>query len=180
MNAAQSRAEQSRAGRADQLQTMQRMNSLYAVTDVWTRVMWECERVHAQRSLSVRVDSWMVRECMNVIVVTSGRFWKGGWYGWKPSSSSNFSIRVFRAYPLIQIRQTVPCPAIRGNSISVNITLPPLTFVSLRTAIWECRLRSYCFRRRLGHPGCLEATTKTTHASSHYRQCSYSVIPSFV
>ena len=31
-------------------------------------------------------------------------------------SSSNFSIRVFRAYPLIDIRQTVPCRAIRGRS----------------------------------------------------------------
>ena len=41
-------------------------------------------------------------------------------------SSSNFSIRAFRACPLIKIRQTVPCRAIRGNSISVNSTLPPL------------------------------------------------------
>ena len=55
-----------------------------------------------------------------------GRFRKGGRYGWKPSSSSNFSIRAFRAYPPIEIRQTVPCRAIRGNSISVNRTLPPL------------------------------------------------------
>ena len=31
-------------------------------------------------------------------------------------SSSNFSIRAFRAYPLIEIRQTVPCRAIRGKS----------------------------------------------------------------
>ena len=46
-------------------------------------------------------------------------------YGWKPSSNSNFSIRAFRACPLIEIRQTVPCRAIRGNSISVNGTLPP-------------------------------------------------------
>ena len=41
-------------------------------------------------------------------------------------SSSNLSFRVVRAYPLIEIRQTVPCRAIRGNSISVNNTLPPL------------------------------------------------------
>ena len=44
----------------------------------------------------------------------------------KPSSSSNVSIRVFRACPLIEVGQTVPCPAIRGNSISVNIPSPPL------------------------------------------------------
>ena len=52
-------------------------------------------------------------------------FRRGGRYGWKPSSSSNFSIRAFRAYPLIEIRQTVPHRAIRGNSISVNSSLPP-------------------------------------------------------
>ena len=37
-------------------------------------------------------------------------------YGWKPSSSSNLSIRAFRVYPLVEIRQTVPCRAIRGKS----------------------------------------------------------------
>ena len=31
---------------------------------------------------------------------------KGGWYGWKPSSSSNLSTRVFRVYPPIESRQT--------------------------------------------------------------------------
>ena len=41
----------------------------------------------------------------------------------KPSSSSNFSIRVVRAHPLIKIRQTVPCRAIRGSSILVDSTL---------------------------------------------------------
>ena len=35
---------------------------------------------------------------------------------------------VVRAYPLIQIRQTVPCRAIRGNSVSVNGALPPLLY----------------------------------------------------
>ena len=47
---------------------------------------------------------------------------KGGWHGWEPSSRSNCSIRAYR---LIEIRYTVPCRAIRGNSISVNGTLPP-------------------------------------------------------
>ena len=37
-------------------------------------------------------------------------------------SSSNPSIRAFRAYPLIEIRQAVPCRAVRGTSISVNST----------------------------------------------------------
>ena len=44
---------------------------------------------------------------------------KGGQYSWKPSSSSNFSIRAFRAYPLIQ---KVPCRAIRGNSSQQYLT----------------------------------------------------------
>ena len=51
---------------------------------------------------------------------------KGGWCGWKPSLSSDLSIRAFRAHPLIEIRQAVPCRAIRGKNISVNSTLPPL------------------------------------------------------
>ena len=51
---------------------------------------------------------------------------KGGRYGWKPSSSSNVLIRVVRAYPPNEIRQTAPSRAIRGNSISVSSTLPPL------------------------------------------------------
>ena len=43
-------------------------------------------------------------------------------------ANSNLLIWVVRAYPLIEIRQIVPCRAIRGDSISVNSTLPPLTF----------------------------------------------------
>ena len=53
--------------------------------------------------------------------------WKGGgWCGGKPSSSSNFSIRAFRAYPFVESREAAPGRAIRGNGISVNSTLPPL------------------------------------------------------
>ena len=40
-------------------------------------------------------------------------------------SSSSFSTRASRAHPLIETRRTVPCRAIRGNSISVNGILPP-------------------------------------------------------
>ena len=40
-------------------------------------------------------------------------------------SSSPFSIRAFRASPLNEIRQIVPCRAVRGSSISVSSTLPP-------------------------------------------------------
>ena len=39
---------------------------------------------------------------------------------WKPSSNSTFSIRAFRAYPPVEIRQTVSCRAIRAERISVN------------------------------------------------------------
>ena len=40
-------------------------------------------------------------------------------------SSSNFSIRAFRACPLVEARQAIPCRAIRADSISVSRTLPP-------------------------------------------------------
>ena len=43
---------------------------------------------------------------------------------WKPSPSSNLSIRAVRAYSVIETRQTVPCRAIRGDGISMNSTLP--------------------------------------------------------
>ena len=52
----------------------------------------------------------------------------GGCYGWRHSSSSSFLIRAFLAYPLVEIRQTVPRRATRGNSISVNSTLPPPSY----------------------------------------------------
>ena len=38
-------------------------------------------------------------------------------------SSSNCLVRVVRACPLIEIRQTVPCRANRGNSLSVNLCI---------------------------------------------------------
>ena len=40
-------------------------------------------------------------------------------------SSSDLFIRAFRAYPLIEPRQTAPGRAVRGDSISVSSTLPP-------------------------------------------------------
>ena len=55
---------------------------------------------------------------------------KGGRCGWEPSSSSNFSIRAFRAYPLHEIRQAVLHGAVRGSSISVSSTLPTPSQVS--------------------------------------------------
>ena len=60
-------------------------------------------------------------DAITVICVTR----KGRWYGWKRSSSSNCSIRVVWAYPLVEFSQTAPCRASRGNRISVNSTLPP-------------------------------------------------------
>ena len=59
-------------------------------------------------------------------------FRKGRCYVRKPPSSSHFSVRAFRAYPLIEIRQAAPCRAIRGNRISVNSTLPRLLTFQLR------------------------------------------------
>ena len=50
---------------------------------------------------------------------------KGGMIRLETLIELELSIRVFRAYPLMEIRQMVPCRAIRGDSISVNSTLPP-------------------------------------------------------
>ena len=51
---------------------------------------------------------------------------QGGWYVWKPSSSSNFSIRALRAYSLVEVRQTILYRAIRADCISINSILPLL------------------------------------------------------
>ena len=51
---------------------------------------------------------------------------KGGWYGWKPSSSSNFSIRAFRVVSLTEAKRTVLYRAIRANRISIKQYHPPL------------------------------------------------------
>ena len=56
-------------------------------------------------------------------------------------------IRVVRAYPLIEIRPTAPCRAVRGNSISVNSTLPPLLSLASR---WGQDKRA--FRRSATNP----------------------------
>ena len=85
--------------------------------------------------LSPPAEQHMVASCCEC-----SRSSEGGWCGWKSSSSSNFSIRVVRAYPLIAIWQTAPCRAIRGNGISVDSTLPP----------------SYLSTRSLAHPLCCE------------------------
>ena len=54
-------------------------------------------------------------------------FRKGGWYGWKPSSSSNFSIRAFQAYTLSReqfeatvSQSTVPSPLLVSVDSSVR------------------------------------------------------------
>ena len=43
-----------------------------------------------------------------------------------PHRTRIYRFGVFRAYPRFEIRQTVPCRAMRGSSILVNSTLPPL------------------------------------------------------
>ena len=44
--------------------------------------------------------------------------------------SSNLSIRAFRAYPRIELGQTVPSRAIWGNRISVSSTPSPPSYVT--------------------------------------------------
>ena len=49
---------------------------------------------------------------------------KGGWYGWKPSSSSTFSIRAFRACPLVE--------HFDATASQSAVTSPPLRYRRLR------------------------------------------------
>ena len=58
-------------------------------------------------------------------------------------SSSTCSTRVFRAYPLIEIRQALPCRGVRGRSISVGSTLPPPLVDSLRTGLGSQVFRDF-------------------------------------
>ena len=68
------------------------------------------------------------------------------------SSSSNCSIRVVRACPLVEIRQAVPCRAMRGNRVSVNSTLPPSYCCFMPCSHLRMRRVETCFaRRRLPH-----------------------------
>ena len=89
--------------------------SLLDTTEKWNSV-GKCHRTSVGKC---HWNSALISE-----VLTSGvqSFSEGGMIR---LSSSDLSIRAFRAYPLIEIRQTVPCRAIRGDSISVICTLPP-------------------------------------------------------
>ena len=64
---------------------------------------------------------------------------KGGWYGWKPSSSSNFSHRAFRAVCLIEFRQTIPYRAIRAAVNQIRRSEAPC-ISSLRVPPMGCRM----------------------------------------
>ena len=74
------------------------------------------------------------------VSISSVQSSEGGWYGWKPSSSSNLSIRNFRAYPLIEIRQTVPCRAISRQQYLKQYP-PPLLSLRVRGARVSDRTR---------------------------------------
>ena len=52
-----------------------------------------------------------------------------------PRRAQVLSVRAFRAYPLFEVRQIVPCRAVRGNSISVNSTIPPLIGVTFHASL---------------------------------------------
>ena len=72
-------------------------------------------------------------------------FRKGEWYGWKPSSISNLSIRAFRAQisqfdiferilrlkvdKLFPVEQFEASRAIQGSRFSVSSTLPPPSYI---------------------------------------------------
>ena len=52
--------------------------------------------------------------------------------------SYNNETKYIYTHPLVEIGQKVPCRAIRGNSISVNSTLPPLGLCSVLCVSLYC------------------------------------------
>jgi len=75
---------------------------------------------------------------------------KGGWCSSKPSSSSSFSIRSVRALPFAEIRETPFCRATRGNSFSVNGSLPPSKSTCCTVSCDRCSLQN--LEARLSSP----------------------------
>ena len=76
-------------------------------------------------------------------------------------SSSNFSIRAFRAYPLIEIRQTVPCRAIRGKSSDsrqqyLSQQYPPPLLVPACTALGPVEVQVGPVQRSAAQPASKE------------------------
>ena len=59
-------------------------------------------------------------------------------------SRSNFKVRVVRAYPLVETRQTVPCRAIGGNSFSVKSTLPSPLNIAAAMKLDSGKSRHFC------------------------------------
>ena len=55
----------------------------------------------------VDVIMWLLLNGVRAEEKSRPQFGRGDGYGWKPSSNSNLSIRALRAYPLVEIRQTV-------------------------------------------------------------------------
>ena len=107
--------------------------------------------------------------------------WEGGMIRLKPSSSSNFSIRAFRAqicqfkffraYPLTEIRQAVPCRAIRGKTSEsrqqyLSQQYPP-SLLSFHTEVNSVPAGvRWC---RVARAPALGGTTRNTTAYKHYR-----------
>ena len=120
--------------------------------------MRACQRVHASHQMPTRTWTWPEWDLTDLVMawyenwdashstlypfVSSGnKNRKGGFYGWKPSSSSSFLIQVVRAQSsqfelfefalLLKFDKHLPVEqfeasrAIRGSSISVSSTLPP-------------------------------------------------------
>ena len=113
----------------------------HACTRARTHARTERWRGHARTH--ARTERWRGHVSSSARGKRGGRSrrWEGGRYGWKPSSSSNFSIRAFRAQickfelfelillskldKQIPVEQCEASRAIRGGSTSVSSTLPP-------------------------------------------------------
>ena len=93
------------------------------------------------------------------------------WYGRKPSSRSDLSVRAFRAYPLIGIRQPFPCRAIQADCISVNSTIP--------TPECLCRRRGALIWAT-GHTQTVQARVLIMYIMYHYFNDQESTVPTIV
>ena len=72
---------------------------------------------HTSYSFRQPSDIWATFACCH-------SFGRGDHTVGNPHRTFRAQISRFQLFKLIQIRQTIPCRAVRGNSISVNSTLP--------------------------------------------------------
>ena len=101
---------------------------------------------------------------------------KGGWYGWKPSSSSSCSIRAVRAYPPIDIRQSSLSSDSRQRYLSQQYP-PPLLSI-MHTSVWFLLLFSICIITVIIICSGSSSSSRNRSIHAHSAQVSGAVRPS--